>query len=107
MQPTIRPGTHVTHEVEPGYEPMYHLILLDDDHHTYEYVILMLGKIFGYSKEKSFAIACIVDAHGQAILMTGSHDEVRTKQEQVHAFGADPRMEASKGSMSAIIEPAS
>jgi len=106
MQPTIRPGTRVDDQVDPGYEPMYHLILLDDDHHTYEYVILMLGKIFGYSKEKAFAIACIVDAHGQAILMTGPRDEVQKKQDQVHAFGADPLMEASKGSMSAIIEPA-
>ena len=56
-------------------EPPYHLILLDDNEHTYHYVVLMLGAIFGYSAVKAFAIACVVDSQGQAILMTGSHDE--------------------------------
>ena len=66
----------------------------------------MLQRIFGYSREKGFAIACMVDSAGQAILMTGAHAEVETKQAQIHAFGADPLMAESAGSMSAIIEPA-
>ncbi len=101
--PDVRetPGTHPTHE------PLYHLILLDDDHHTYQYVVLMLGAIFGYSFDKGFAIACVVDSQGQAVVMTGSRDEVSLKQQQVHAFGADPLMTECRGSMSAVIEPAS
>jgi len=106
MQPSTKPGTRVIEEVEHGFEPMYHLVLLDDDHHTYQYVVVMLGAVFGYTVEKAFAIACVVDSAGQAILMTGAEDEVRRKQEQVHAFGADPFLEHCKGSMSAIIEPA-
>jgi ATP-dependent Clp protease adaptor protein ClpS len=86
---------------------LYHLILLDDDHHTYQYVVLMLGAIFGYSFDKGFAIACVVDSQGQAVVLTGSHDEVSLKQQQVHAFGADPLMADCRGSMSAVIEPAS
>jgi ATP-dependent Clp protease adaptor protein ClpS len=66
----------------------------------------MLAEIFGYGPEKGYAIACVVDSHGRAILMTGSHDEVRSKQELVHAYGPDPLMPHSKGSMSAVIEPA-
>ncbi|HEX6032224.1 MAG TPA: ATP-dependent Clp protease adaptor ClpS [Tepidiformaceae bacterium] len=100
------PGTRVLEDTESSLEPPYHLILLDDQHHTYQYVILMLGDLFGYSVEKAFAIACVVDSQGQAILMTGSKDEVSRKQEQVHAYGADPWMEQSAGSMSAVIEPA-
>jgi len=100
------PGTRVFEETDSEIEPPYHLILLDDNDHTYGYVIAMLGSVFGYSPEKGFAIACVVDKEGQAILMTGSLDEVRLKQEQVHAYGADPTMPESKGSMSAIIEPA-
>ncbi len=87
-------------------EPPYHLILLDDNEHTYQYVVHMLGSIFGYNHQKAFAMACVVDAQGQAILMTASHDEVQLKQEAVHAFGADPLMPECKGSMTAIIEPA-
>jgi ATP-dependent Clp protease adaptor protein ClpS len=101
------PGTRIIEKTDEQIEPPYHLILLDDDYHTYQYVILMLGKIFGYGPEKAFAMACAVDAQGQAILMTASHAEAERKQEQVHSFGADPLMPESKGSMSAVIEPAS
>lgn len=100
------PTTRVIEETDSAVEPPYHLILLDDNEHTYGYVIAMLGSIFGYAPEKGFAIACVVDKDGQAILMTGALDEVRLKQDAVHAFGADPAMPESKGSMSAVIEPA-
>lgn len=107
MEAATTPQTRERQEVRPGYEPVYHLILLDDDHHTYAYVIVMLGAIFGYSREKAFAIACVVDGQGQAVVMTGSHDEVSLKQQQIHAFGADPLMAECRGSMSAVVEPAS
>jgi len=106
MDVGTKPGVEIFEETDEQLEPPYHLILLDDQYHTYQYVIVMLNKIFGYSAEKGYAIACIVDSQGQAILMTGSHDEVRKKQDQIHAFGPDPLMEESAGSMSAIIEPA-
>ena len=37
--------------------PPYNVVLLDDDHHTYAYVIEMLGKLFGYDKQKAFKMA--------------------------------------------------
>jgi ATP-dependent Clp protease adaptor protein ClpS len=101
-----RPGTRAIDQTDEQIEPPYHLILLDDQEHTYQYVIHMLGQVFGYSVEKAFAIACMVDSTGQAILLTASRDEVERKQEEVHAFGPDPLMPNCKGSMSAIIEPA-
>jgi ATP-dependent Clp protease adaptor protein ClpS len=106
MATTTKPGIEILEDTSTSLEPPVHLILLDDDEHTYGYVIHMLGAVFGYSKEKSFAIACAVDAQGQAIVMTGSHDEAERKQNQIHSFGADPAMAKCKGSMSAIIEPA-
>lgn len=99
-------GTRIIEETDLAKEPPYHLILLDDDHHTYQYVIAMLGSVFGYSPEKGFAIACMVDSEGRAIVMTASKAEVTLKQEAIHAYGADPAMPESKGSMTAVIEPA-
>ena len=81
-------------------------MLLDDDEHTYQYVIDLLGHVFGYGREKSFAIACVVDSQGRAIVETAGEDSVLAHQRQIHAFGADPRMPACQGSMSAIIEKA-
>lgn len=100
------PTTYVEETADAQKEPPYHLILLDDNEHTYQYVIAMLGSVFGYAPEKGFAIACAVDSQGQAILMTGGLEEVRLKQDQVHTYGADPLMPECKGSMTAVIEPA-
>ena len=60
---------------EPALSPpRYHLVLLDDDHHTYAYVIEMLGRIFGHGKEKAFALARIVDTQG-----TGDRGDRRSR----------------------------
>ncbi|MHC4605712.1 MAG: ATP-dependent Clp protease adaptor ClpS [Planctomycetota bacterium] len=87
-------------------QPPYHVILLDDDHHTYEYVIEMLGKIFGYSTPKAFRMAREVDGSGRCIVYTGSFEQAEFKQEKIHAYGADWRIPRCAGSMSAILEPA-
>lgn len=84
----------------------YHLVLLDDDDHSYGYVIEMLGKVFGYEPQKSYALACIVDSEGRVIVETASHEEVERHQRSIHGFGPDPRIERCKGAMSAVIEPA-
>ena len=109
MPAVTSPGTRILEETGTSEElaPRYHLILLDDQEHTYQYVILMLGQVFGYSRDKAYAIACMVDASGEAILMTGSRDEVEHKQDQIHAFGADPfSSKQCAGSMTAVLEPA-
>ena len=86
--------------------PRYHLILLDDDDHSYQYVIDLLGHVFGYGPEKSFAIACAVDSTGHAIMETAEYERVLKHQRQIHAFGRDPRIPRCKGSMSAVVEEA-
>lgn len=93
-------------ETDEALDRLYHLVLLDDDHHTYAYVIEMLGDIFGYGREKAFALARMVDGEGRVILETASLERVTTHQGQVHSYGPDHRLPQSKGSMSAIIEEA-
>lgn len=94
-----------THE-QAALEPLYHLVLLDDNDHTYEYVVELLGRVLGYAREKAFALACVVDSEGRAIVETASRTQVTRHQERIHAFGADPRIPRCAGSMSAVIEPA-
>lgn len=103
---TPSPGTRVIEETDEELEPLYHLVLLDDDAHTYQYVVLMLNDLFGYSPQKGYAIACVVDSEGRAIVMTDRKSKAELKQEQIHSYGADPLMETSLGSMSAVLEPA-
>jgi ATP-dependent Clp protease adaptor protein ClpS len=102
----VTPAPIFVESEEPELESLYHLVLLDDDQHTYDYVIEMLGSIFGYGPEKSWALARTVDTQGRVILETGSREACEAHQNQIHSYGADPRMPTSLGSMSAILEEA-
>ena len=87
-------------------QPPYHVILLNDDDHTYGYVIRMLGQLFGHPEERAFQMAKEVDTTGRVIVATTTLEHAELKRDQIHAFGPDPRLPRCKGSMSASIEPA-
>ncbi|MBC8106844.1 MAG: ATP-dependent Clp protease adaptor ClpS [Anaerolineae bacterium] len=86
--------------------PPYNVILLDDDDHTYDYVVMMLRRVFGHPEPRGFQLARQVDSQGRAIVMTTHRELAELKRDQVLAFGADPRIASCVGSMSAVIEPA-
>jgi len=87
-------------------QPPYHVILLNDDDHSYEYVIHMLQTLFGHPVETGFKMAKEVDSSGRVIVDTTTKERAELKQEQIHAFGPDPSIARCQGSMSATIEPA-
>lgn len=87
-------------------QPAYHVILLDDDDHTYDYVIGMLRKLFGYSPERAFQLASEVDESGRVIVDTTTLERAELKRDQILTFGRDWRIARCAGSMSVIIEPA-
>ena len=88
----------------PRQQPRYHVILWNDDDHTYEYVVEMMRKLFGHTEEKGFQIAKEVDTQGKAICLTTTLEHAELKRDQIHAYGPDKRSEKSKGSMSATIQ---
>jgi len=90
----------------PELEPPFHVILHDDDTHTYDYVIEMVMSIFGYDLLKSYKMACEVDESGRVIVVTCHKELAELRVEQIHEYGADPRMKESHGSMKATMEPA-
>jgi len=87
-------------------QPPYHVILLNDDDHSFEYVISMLQKLFGYPQEKGYQMALEVHTRGRVIVMTTTLELAELKRDQIHAYGPDPLIPRCKGSMSAMIEPA-
>jgi ATP-dependent Clp protease adaptor protein ClpS len=89
---------------KPDRQPRYHVVLWNDDDHTYQYVVAMLQKLFGHPPEKGFQLAEEVDRTGRVIVLTTTKEHAELKRDQIHAFGADRLIARSKGSMSASIE---
>jgi ATP-dependent Clp protease adaptor protein ClpS len=87
-------------------QPPYHVILWNDESHTYEYVIAMMMDLFGHTIEKGFQIAKEVDSQGRAVVLTTTMEHAELKRDQIHAFGKDALIASCKGSMWSTIEPA-
>jgi ATP-dependent Clp protease adaptor protein ClpS len=90
---------------KPRRQPRYHVILWDDNDHTYEYVIRMMKELFGHPFEKAFLIAREVDRLGRAVCLTTTKEHAELKRDQIHAYGKDSLISRCQGSMSASIEP--
>jgi ATP-dependent Clp protease adaptor protein ClpS len=86
--------------------PLYRVVLLDDNDHTYDYVIEMLQQIFIFSLDQAYRHAEEVDRAGRTVLITCELPEAEFARDQIHAYGPDWRLPRSMGSMSAVIEPA-
>jgi ATP-dependent Clp protease adaptor protein ClpS len=93
-------------ETSNQLQPLYHVILLNDEDHTYDYVIEMLQKTFGFSEATAFSHAIEVDTKGTTILITCELEKAEQKRDHIHAYGPDWRLARSLGSMAAIVEPA-
>jgi len=86
--------------------PLYNVVLLDDDDHTYDYVVEMLQKLFLMSQAQAFGHAVEVDTTGRTVVITCELPQAEFARDQIQAYGPDPRLPRSKGSMRAVIEPA-
>src|SRR6476660_5964470 len=86
--------------------PPYHVILMNDDDHTFDYVIHMMQRLFGHPVEKGYQIAVEVHSKGRVIVDTTSKERAELKRDQTPAFGPAPLLPRCQGSMSATIEAA-
>ena len=87
------------------HQPRYHVILVNDDDHTVDYVVIMMQKVFGKKPEEGIKIAEKVHTEGRCVVLTTTREHAELKQEQVHGFGPDPLIPRCKGSMTCEIEP--
>jgi ATP-dependent Clp protease adaptor protein ClpS len=110
---TIEPDVDVAVESEketdnkatPKRQPRFHVVLWDDDDHSYDYVIAMMQEVFRFPRERGYQIARMVDRVGKAICLTTTKEHAELKRDQIHAYGRDGLIARCKGSMSASIEP--
>ena len=95
-----------TGKTERKQLPPFNVILLNDDDHTFAYVVEMLHRLFGHNEAFADRIAQTVDRQGRAIVLTTHKERAEFKRDQICGFGSDPRIETSQCSMSAVVEPA-
>ncbi|MBM4108916.1 MAG: ATP-dependent Clp protease adaptor ClpS [Phycisphaerae bacterium] len=84
----------------------WNVVLLDDQDHTYEYVIRMVRELFAMDAARAFRVASAVDGEGRAVCLTTHKEHAELKRDQILAYGKDPLIACCAGSMSAVIEPA-
>jgi len=87
-------------------QPPYHVIILNDEEHTFEYVIELLAKLFAHPRSKGEELAWTIHSRGRAVVYTTHKEKAELKREQVLSYGPDPRMSVSKGPLGCYIEPA-
>lgn len=87
--------------------PPYHVILLNDDDHSMEFVMAVLMKVFGFPIERAFELMMEAHTSGRAVLWTGSKEVAELKHEQVQTFHETrDRDGVQLGPVGCVIEPA-
>ena len=103
-KPSVSPDTEVVERDQ--LIPLYRVVLLDDNDHTYDYVIEMLQRIFVFTLDQAYRHAEEVDRSGRTVLITCELPQAEFARDQIHSYGPDWRLPRSQGSMSAVVEPA-
>jgi len=87
-------------------QPPYNVVLLNDEEHTFDYVIELLTKLFAHPVATAKDLTWRIHTTGRAIVYTTHREKAELKREQVLTYGPDPRMSISKGPLGCYIEPA-
>src|SRR5262245_12945281 len=85
--------------------PPYNVVLLNDDHHSMEFVVMVLMKVFGYVPEKCLQLMLNAHETGRSIVWTGPKEVAELKVEQITTFH-EMRGTKDLGALGCEIEPA-
>lgn len=86
--------------------PPYNVILENDDHHTFEFVVAVLTKALGYSVERSLQLTLQAHTSGRAIVWTGPCEVAELKAEQIRTFHEVSASNRKLGPLGVSVEPA-
>ena len=76
--------------------PPYNVVILNDEDHTFPYVIELLIKLFRHPLQKAEELTLRIHTTGRAIVYTTHKELAELKRDQVIAYGPDPRSKSPK-----------
>ena len=82
----------------------YGVGLLNDQTHSFNYVIEMLVKLCGVTPEQGLSMAREIDRNGKAIVFSGTRGECENMLRLVSEYGPDPLLPNSNGPIAGYIE---
>jgi ATP-dependent Clp protease adaptor protein ClpS len=74
---------------KPKVQPPWAVVVLNDNDHTFAYVIEGLTRFCGHSVEKAFKLAEQIHRTGRAAVWTGSMEVAELKRDQLKGMGPD------------------
>jgi ATP-dependent Clp protease adaptor protein ClpS len=87
--------------------PPFNVILENDDHHSFEFVVDVLIKSLGYSQERAFQLTNQAHTSGRAVIWTGTKEVAELKVDQIRSFHEIRDSDGAKlGPLGCSIEPA-
>ena len=79
-------------DIQLDEQPPFGVMLHNDDIKSFEWVIRVLRKVFGYGYWKALKLAMRAHTHGQSVIWSGSLEVAELRAEQVVSCGSDPAM---------------
>jgi ATP-dependent Clp protease adaptor protein ClpS len=84
-----RPAANPKRRTNPKPQPPYAVIIENDEEHTFEYVMDVLRKTFGYDEAKAFKLTFEAHTNGRAAVWSGALEVAELKRDQVRGYGPD------------------
>jgi ATP-dependent Clp protease adaptor protein ClpS len=85
--------------------PPFHVILVNDDHHSQEFVVDVLCTALGFRPEKAYHVMIEAHTRGKSVVWTGPKEVAELKAEQIQTFH-ETRGGAKLGPLGVVLEPA-
>jgi ATP-dependent Clp protease adaptor protein ClpS len=83
-------GTATLDEVKVKYQKPYNLIVLNDDHHTMDFVVAVIQKVTKCPFDAAVQMMLQVHRRGRAIVWTGCLEQAEFKHEQIQSISEGP-----------------
>jgi ATP-dependent Clp protease adaptor protein ClpS len=86
--------------------PPYHVILENDDHHSFPFVVEVLCKAMGFTEERAIQLTNEAHTKGRCVVWTGTKEVAELKAEQIQTYHEIRDDGRKLGPLGVTIEPA-